>query len=56
MKGGDGGPGVKRRKRRVESDLEINELWRGEHNGGMGTKNQQIRRRFPERAMESRRE
>lgn len=26
---------IKRRKRREESDLEINELGKGEHDGGM---------------------
>lgn len=36
------------RKRKVQSDLEINKLGRGGHDGG--TRNRQIRRRFPERA------
>lgn len=47
---GDGGPGVwgGGRERKVQSDLEINKLGRGGHDGG--TRNRQIRRRFPERA------
>lgn len=36
------------RKRKVQSDLEINKLGRGGHDGG--TRNRQIRRGFPERA------
>lgn len=36
------------RERKVQSDLEINKLGRGGHDGG--TRNRQIRRRFPERA------
>lgn len=38
----------------MESDLEINELGRGEHDGGMGTRNRQIKSRFHERAKKER--
>lgn len=39
---------MRERERKVQSDLKINKLGRGGHDGG--TRNRQIRRRFPERA------